>query len=110
MKSKLRQSHELARENILKLKQTNKKYYDKNKDKNPLKLKINDLVLILKTKKNFKFEDPYEGPYRVEDILSPVTIQVKKGNKSIKIHIDRVKKATAEYGANTPPRISSQNV
>lgn len=105
LRHKLKQSHDLAKENILRLKETNKKYYDKKRDKEPLNLKINDLVLVLKAKKKFKFEDPYEGPYRVEDIISPVSIKIRKGAKTFKVHTDRVKKATADYGSKTPPKI-----
>lgn len=58
-----------------------------------INLKIGDPVLILKNKKNYKFDTPYQGPYIIEKVLSPVTIIVKKGHKSMKVHINRVKKS-----------------
>lgn len=105
LRSKLKECHDLAKENILKMKMNNKKHYDKHRDEKVLDLKINDLVLVLKPKKIFKFENPYEGPYRVEELISPVAIKIRKGNKTIRVHTDRVKKATANYGNKTPPKI-----
>lgn len=105
LRQKLKSCHDLAYENLLKSKECNKKYYDLHQDKNPLKLNKNDLVLILKTTKKHKYESPYEGPYRVESILSPVTVIVRKGTKSVKIHIDRLKVVQADYGKDTPPII-----
>lgn len=105
MRNKLKISHDLARENLIKSKEKNKRYYDKNRDKENLNLKINDLVLLLKPTKKFKFEVPYEGPYRVEKIVSPTVIQIKKGNKVIKVNSDRVKLAQANYDKNIPAKI-----
>lgn len=87
------------------MKMTNKVNYDKNRDEKRLQLKVNDLVIILKAKKAFKFEEAYEGPYRVEKILSPVSILVRKETRSMKVHIDRVKLAKADYGNKVPPKI-----
>lgn len=53
----------------------------------------------------FKFEQPYDGPYRVEKMLTPVTVLIRKGKKSIKVHMDRVKLTSADYGLKTPPPI-----
>lgn len=105
LRHKLKAMHDLARENIIKRKVENKNYYDGKAKTTGLNLKPNDLVLILKNKKEFKFEQPYDGPYRVEKILSPVTVLIRKGRKSIKIHMDRVKLAKADYGPKTPPPI-----
>jgi len=76
----------------------------KDKNCNP-ELKENDLVLIKKAVKDGKFDQPYEGPYRVENILSPVTVLIKEGRKSIKIHKDLLKLAEADYGEKTPPSL-----
>lgn len=105
LRHKLKTMHDLARENIIKRKEENKFYYDGRAKTSPLDLKPNDLVLILKNKKKFKFEAPYEGPYRVERILSPVVVLIRKGRKSIRVHMDRVKIAKADYGPRAPPLI-----
>lgn len=95
LRHKLKISHDIARDNLIKAKEKNKKYYDQHRYKSNLDLKINDLVLVLKAVKKYKFENPYEGPYRVEKIISPTVIQIKKGNKCMKINSDRVKLAKA---------------
>lgn len=110
VRNKLKMYHQLAKENIEKRKIDNKKEYDKKRNKSTLRLKINDLVLILNPKKEAKFAPPYLGPFRVVQICSPVTIKVKIGNKIKTIHTDRVKKAIANYGNNVPPPIMANNI
>lgn len=97
--------HHLAAENILKRRNENKKYHDARTGANILSVNRNDLVLVLKAKRDFKFDQPYDGPYRVENILSPVVVTIKKGNKTIKIHTNRLKRADADYGLKAPPLI-----
>lgn len=104
VKNKLKQCHELARENLVKRKNSNKTQYDRTHS-NEIKLKKNDLVLVLKNKKQHKFDDPYEGPYRVNRMLSAVTVQLKKGKKFIKVHLNKIKVVAADYGDDTPPAI-----
>lgn len=104
IKSKLRHCHELARQNVIKRKDANKEQYDRS-HKTTINLKKNDLVLILKNKKNYKFDDPYEGPYRVDRMLSPVTVLIRKGKKSIRTHLNKIKVAEADYGNKIPPMI-----
>lgn len=105
LRYKLKQYHDLAKENIKRSKEANKKQYDKNRTPNVLNLKINDLVLLLKFKKKQKFENPYEGPYRVEKIISPEVVVIRKGRKAYKINTERLKLAVADYGENIPPKI-----
>lgn len=81
----------IAKESIDKRKQSNKKYRDAKA--NPISLNIGDQVLIRKPFKTHKFATPYDGPFTVEDILSPVTVKIKKGKKIIKIHTDKLKLA-----------------
>lgn len=80
----------IAKANIDARKHKNKEYRDANC--NPISLSIGDEVLVRKPYKNHKFATPYDGPYTVEEICSPVTVKIKKGNKSIKIHTDKLKK------------------
>lgn len=105
LRYRLKTYHDLAKENIIKLKENNKKHYDKGRSKSFLQLQTNDLVLMLKSKKKYKFENPYEGPYRIEKVLSPTVVLIKKGNKTIKTNTERLKLAKADYGKNTPSLI-----
>lgn len=105
LRAKLRSMHQLAAENILRRKHANKHYHDSRAKTNILALKRNDLVLLLKAKRDFKFDQPYEGPYRVEEILSPVVVTIRKGKKAVKINTDRLKMADANYGSRTPPLV-----
>lgn len=105
LRSKLKMYHDFAKEHLVTAKEKNKKYYDKSRDKDTLSLNKNDLILILKAKKNFKFEVPYEGPYRVIKEAGPVTVVYQKGRKSMKIHKDRVKIASSDFQGNIPPLI-----
>lgn len=82
-------------------KQLNKTHYDHNTK--PLKLKRNDLVLVKKDVKKSKFDNPYEGPYRVEKIISPAITLIRKRNKSVIIHNDKLKPSKADHGTETPP-------
>lgn len=105
LRAKLRSTHQLAVENILKRKNENKRYHDSRAKTSILSLKRNDLVLVLKAKRDFKFDHPYDGPFRVENILSTVVVTIRKGNRTVKIHTDRLKKAEADYGLRAPPLI-----
>lgn len=105
LRRKLKFYYDLAKENLIKAKEVNKKGYDKNRDKDILHFKKNDLVLITNLNKQGKFEAPYEGPYKVIRENGPVTVIIQKRNKEIKIHKDRIKLAKADYSHNTPPLI-----
>lgn len=81
----------IANQNIDIRKQKNKEYRDVTS--NALSLKIGDRVLLRKPFKNHKYAMPYDGPFSVEEVLSPVTVKIKKGHKLIKIHTDKLKLA-----------------
>lgn len=81
----------IARENITIRKEKNKVYHDQSV--NPISLKAGDKVLIKKPFKKHKYSTPYDGPFIVNEILSPVTVKIKKGHKLIKIHTDKLKRA-----------------
>lgn len=104
LQNKLKNAREIAKKLIQEKKIVNKKYYDRNS--NVLDIKINDLVLKRNDVKKSKFENPYSGPYRVEKIISPATILIRIGNKSVKVHADKLIKAKANYGDKTPPPIT----
>lgn len=81
----------IAKQNINERKQKNKEYRDVKS--NALSLKIGDRVLFKKPFKTHKYATPYDGPFSVEEIISPVTVKIKKGHKLIKIHTDKLKLA-----------------
>lgn len=95
LRRKLKFYYDSAGENILKAKELNKRTYDKDRDKNMLRLNKNDLVLISNPTERGKFDMPYEGPYRVIREQGPVTVIIQKRNKEVKIHKDRIKLAEA---------------
>lgn len=81
----------IARENIVIRKEKNKAYHDQSL--NPISLKTGDRALVKKPFKKHKYATPYDGPFIIEEILLPVTVNIKKGHKSVKIHTDKLKKA-----------------
>lgn len=101
---------ELARENLLNKKLINKQYYDKNaKD---LEIQIDDLVLVKSQVKKHKFQDVYDGPFRVVD-SSDAYIEIMKNGKRTKVHKNLIKKARAEYEKEPPtstPVVSLDNL
>lgn len=98
----LREAHARSKELIQKRKEDNKKRYDGPKH-TVLSLKRNDLVLLLNDNKKHKFDEKYTGPYRVVDIISPAVTKINKKNKGVIVHNDKLKRARAHYGPNTPP-------
>lgn len=109
LRFRLKTYHDLARENIIKAKEENKKYYDRGRKNTFLELKVNDLVLMLRATKKYKYENPYEGPYRVETILAPGVVKIRKGNKSVKINTERLKLAKADYDKNAPTPVETSS-
>lgn len=92
---RLRHAHESARKHLLERKSKNKKYYDrKTKDHS---FNVNDLVNIRKQSKDHKFDNPYDGPWRIVELTSPVSVKVKKGNKFKRAHVDQIVPARAQY-------------
>lgn len=80
---------ELAREHLHTQKIQNKKYYDEKI--NEIELNIDDLVLVKNQNKNHKFDDVYEGPFRVIDVRDSYA-EILKGNKKVKLHKNLIKK------------------
>lgn len=103
--TQLREAHSRVRELIQKRKIENKNYYDRDKFTD-LKLKRNDLVLMINDVKKNKFENKYSGPYRVEEIISPAVTKIKKNRKSVIVHNDKLKISKANHGNDTPPMLN----
>lgn len=96
---------ELAKEHLLNKKIRNKQNYDSNTIN--IDLKIDDLVLVKNQVKKHKFQDVYEGPFKVLDVFDSY-VEILKGGKRSKIHKNLVKKSQAEHGNGSP--MSSQVV
>lgn len=92
LKTNLHKTWALAREQLLKKKESNKKQYDKTHHTKQLELKVGDEVFIKRTSKTHKYESPYDGPYPVIEITGENSIKVKRNNKIIRLHKNQVKK------------------
>lgn len=101
----LKNAQKRAREMIVKRKEENKEHYDK-KATDDLKLNKNDLVLLYNDTKKNKFDNNYSGPYRVEEVISRSVTKIRRGNKSVIVHNDKLKLARADHGANTPRELA----
>lgn len=101
----LKKAQKRAKEMIEKSKVTNKIQYDK-KANNPLILKRNDLVLLFREKKKDggKFEPKYDGPYRVEQVISPAVTKIKIKKQSKIVHNDKLKLSKANH-TDAPPEL-----
>nr|CAI5863137.1 unnamed protein product [Callosobruchus analis] len=92
LKLKLQKSHQIARENIIKSKETNKLYYDR-KCSSKVKYEIGQSVYLqneqIPKNKSKKLSQNYNGPYKITEINSPVNIK----NKKVKVHTNRLEPA-----------------
>lgn len=91
---------ELAREHLYTRKLQNKKYYDSNASE--CNIKENDLVLLKSQTKKHKFQDIYEGPFRVIN-TSDSYVTIMKTGKRVKVHKNLIKKAQADYESESRP-------
>lgn len=71
LKTNLKTCWNLARENLLKKKEQNKKRYDEENNVKDLELQIGDTVFMRRQVKNHKFEKNYDGPFEVIKITGP---------------------------------------
>lgn len=90
---------EIAREHLHNRKLQNKRYYDSNAS--DYDIQVNDMVLVKSQVKKHKFQDVYDGPYRVID-SSDSYIEILKNGKKTKLHKNLVKKAQAQYDKEPP--------
>lgn len=93
LKSRMQHASEIARDTILKHKQTSKDYYDRNV--NTIIIKVGDKVL-LKNEANVKGKSKkllplYTGPYDVVEVNSDVNCTILKNRKKEKVHFNRLK-------------------
>lgn len=106
--TQLKDAWQRARAMIEQRKIENKKRYDAKKHTD-LILKRNDLVLLIGEKRKNKFDNKYDGPFRVEEAISSAVTKIKKGKKSVIVHNDKLKKANANYGDSAPPELPHSN-
>lgn len=93
---------DLAKQHLLNKQLKNKKYYDAKTSE--ADIKSNDLILVKTQKKKHKFQNVYDGPYRVINVSDSYLTIIKNGKK-YKIHKNLTKRAMAKY-ENEPPEIT----
>lgn len=84
----------VAKEHLQNNKAKNKKYYDRNAAE--ADIQVNDFVLIKDPLKKHKFQNVYDGPYRVINAYESYIEILKKGKK-VKIHKNMTKKVNADH-------------
>lgn len=89
LRNKLQVCHKIARENLIKSKEYNKKYYDKSI--NPVVFKVGDQVLVKNEAKNGKLDELWKGPYTVVK-TKDLNCTIKRKNKEVVLHNNRLKK------------------
>lgn len=95
LKLRMIKSYEIARENSIQSKNTNKRYYDKNTSR--LTYHIGDLVYLLNESPSpntsKKLNPTYLGPYEIISIDSRVNINLKVKRRNVKVPVNRIKPA-----------------
>lgn len=90
LRFKLQSAHQAAKEEILKSKITNKKYYDK---KSKIRTyEVGDMILLTNENRETKLHNPFKGPFKVTEIISDVNVKIKIKNKEKIVHINRTKR------------------
>jgi len=85
----MQEAQKLACANLIKKKEANKNYYDKNM--HALKKKKGDKVLIKEYNKRNTLSRNWTGSYEVLEVRDNENITVNKGRKGYRIHINNVK-------------------
>jgi transposase InsO family protein len=83
-----------ARDNLIKAKESAKKHYDKKIK--PLVLDPGDYVYVLHETVRAgskKLTDQYDGPFQITRKLSDVNYEIKRGNRSQVLHVNKLKRA-----------------
>lgn len=93
LKSNLRGSWNLAKESLLRRKEKNQQAYNDKGHTTQLDLSIGDSVFIRRQVKGHKFEENYDGPFKVIQVTGPNSVKLRgKNNKIIRSHKDKLKK------------------
>lgn len=88
---------EIARENLYSKKVQNKKYYDEKTSE--CDIKIDDMVLMKNQVKSHKFQDIYDGPFKVTN-AKEAYVEIDRNGKKIKLHKNLIKKCRND-GSNS---------
>lgn len=91
IRHKLAKNWRLAHNNIVNAKEKNKHQYDKHC--NPIDVKVGDKVYVYREVRDHKYASHYDGPFTIEEVISPVTVMIRKKKKLIKIHKDKLIRA-----------------
>lgn len=83
---------EMAKNHLTSKKLSNKKYYDSNAHE--FEISENDLVLLKTQTKNNKFQEIYEGPYRVVQSHKNF-VEIRKNGRIMKVHKNLLKRTVA---------------
>lgn len=90
-KNNIAQALQLAKEHLETRQNNNKTQYDKKI--NNINIQPNDLILVKDLSKSHKFDNIYEGPFRVIDAKNSY-VEYIEGRKKHKIHKNYIKKYT----------------
>lgn len=99
IKTNIQLALEEAKKHLMTKKLKNKINYDKTM--HDVEIKTDDLILIKSQTKSSKFDNAYNGPYRVIDTNGPYVTVMRKGRPA-KIHKNLIKKSVANH-TNQPP-------
>lgn len=82
-----------AKENLQKAKEISKEYYDKRVK--PLVLDPGEYVYVLHetVRGSKKLTDQYDGPFQIIRKLNDVNYEIKRGNRSQILHVNKLKRA-----------------
>ncbi|CAH1720138.1 unnamed protein product [Aphis gossypii] len=90
LKRMMQEAHKIARDNLIKKKETNKTYYDKSL--NEIELHVGDKVLIREHNKKNVLSFNWQGPYEVLLVHDNENITIQKGRREYRIHKNNVKR------------------
>ena len=93
LRERLRATNSIAKDNIRDEKQKSKDYYDRSvKETN---YKIGDKILLfdetLRRGRSKKLDAQWTGPYTVTERHSHVNYTVKRGRRTVRVHVNRIK-------------------
>lgn len=94
---------EIAKENLYNRKIANKQQHDQNA--NTVEIKVGDMILFKTQTKTNKFQEIYEGPFRVTETHDDY-VEFTKNNRKMRIHKNLIKKSLAAKQPDTFQKIS----
>ncbi|KAM0731592.1 Retrovirus-related Pol polyprotein from transposon 412 [Formica fusca] len=93
LKEKLRASQQVAKEHLKNEKIKTKENYDKKTKE--IKLKVGEKILLydetVRRGRSKKLDSLWSGPYTIIEKNSEVNYTIKRGRKTIRVHINRLK-------------------